>query len=97
MKKPIVERNDIYFMLGHKLRVTAVKPTHIFHEGERERRVFLTCAKDCDCGQKFCDKLLWPVKLQILERHLHKVPLDKLGRTINELSRHESTRKTATI
>ena len=78
-KDPVpVERNDIYWMLGHKLRVTTVKATNKFYDGKRERRVFLTCADDCNCGFQFCDRLVWPVKLQILERHLHKIPLDKL-------------------
>jgi len=77
-----VKRNDLYRMLGHNLRVTTVKGTNKLFRRDaenviRERTVFLTCADDCDCGLKFCGKVLWPVKLQILERHLNNVTLDK--------------------
>lgn len=72
-----VRRNDTYRMLGHILRVTTVKTTNRTYDNVPERRVFLTCAKDCNCGGKFLDHLLFPVKLEILERHLEKVTLDK--------------------
>jgi len=73
-----VKRNDIYHMLGHILRVTTVKETPLFFNDVRERRVFLTCHDDCNCGRRFVDQLIWPVKLQILERHLEDLTLDKL-------------------
>jgi len=71
-----VRRNDTYMILGHLLRVTSVKGTHRAYDGQRERRVFLTCAKDCNCGLKFAGQILWPVKLKILERHLHQLRKD---------------------
>ena len=73
-----VKRNDIFWMLGHKLRITTVKETPRFYDGVRERRVFLTCDDGCNCGHQFAGRYIYPVKLQILERHLHEVQLDKL-------------------
>lgn len=72
-----VKRNDTYRMLGHILRVTTVVGRSGQRENDYERKVFLTCTDDCNCCDKFSGKLLWPVKLQILERHLEKVTLDK--------------------
>lgn len=62
-----VERGDIYLMLGHEMKVTTVKNTG----WNDERRVFLTCAPHC-CTRPF------HAKLEILEKDLHKVTLDKL-------------------
>jgi hypothetical protein len=64
-------------MLGHNLRVTSVKNRSGSKSYNYEKLVFLTCADDCNCCEKFAGKLLWPVKLQILERHLNNVTLDK--------------------
>jgi hypothetical protein len=64
-------------MLDHLLRVTTVVGRSGHKKKNYERKVFLTCADDCDCCDKFHGKLLWPVKLEILERHLEKVTLDK--------------------
>lgn len=62
-----VKRGHIYHMLGHKMKVTTVKKTGY----NNERRVFLNCAPHC-CTYPF------HVKLEILEKDLHKVTLDKL-------------------
>ena len=64
-------------MLGHNLRVTSVKSRSGLKDHDYERIVFMTCANDCDCCDIFNGKLIWPVKLQILERHLNNVTLDK--------------------
>lgn len=61
-----VKRGETYHMLGHIMRVTTVKNT-----GYNERRVFLNCAPHC-CTRPF------HAKLEILEKDLHKVTLDKL-------------------
>jgi len=73
-----IERNDIFLMLGHKLRVTSVIPYSGARGYNYERKVFLICTDDCNCCDKFVGKLMWPVKLQILERHLKKYHIDKL-------------------
>ena len=77
MERP-VQRNDTYHMIGHILRVTKV----IGRSGGKginyENEVFLTCHSDCHCCDKFAGKLIWPVKLRILERHLEQITLDKL-------------------
>jgi hypothetical protein len=73
-----IKRNDIFLMLGHKLRVTSVIPASGTKGYNYERKVFLTCTDDCNCCDKFVGKLLWPVKLQILERHLKNITLNKL-------------------
>jgi hypothetical protein len=64
LKSP-VKRNNTFHMLGHVMRVTTVKDIGI----NDDKRVFLTC--DC-CSKPF------HVKLEILERDLNKVTLDKL-------------------
>lgn len=61
-----VRRGDIYRMLGHEMKVTTVKET-----AYNERRIFLNCSPHC-CTRPFY------VKLEILEKDLHKVTLDKL-------------------
>jgi hypothetical protein len=73
-----VERNNTFLMLGHKLRVTTVKPTEFFHNSECQMRIFMTCADDCLCEPKFLGIPRFPVKLQILESQLQEVTLDKL-------------------
>lgn len=63
LKSP-VKRNDTFHMLGHVMRVTTVKKTPF----PDKNRVFLTC--NC-CTQ-------YPTKLEILQKDLNKVTLDKL-------------------
>lgn len=62
-----VKRGDIYLMLGHEMKVTTVKETGYNYE----RRVFLSCSPHC-CTRPF------HAKLEILEKDLEKVTLDKL-------------------
>lgn len=62
-----VKKGDKYLMLGgHWLQVTTVKNIGY----NNERRVFLSCAPGC------CHKPLH-VKLEILEKDLKKLTLDK--------------------
>ena len=68
LKEQPVIRGDIYLILGHKMKVTTVKKTGY----NDEIRVFLNCAPHC-CTYPF------HVKLEILEKDLQKVTLDKEG------------------
>ena len=67
LKPNPVKKGHIFHMLGHKMKVTTVKNTGF----NNERKVFLNCAPDC-CTRPF------HAKLEILEKDLLKVTLDKL-------------------